>query len=272
MRKFFTTLTAGTILSISSFGQIGATAPNFTVTDLDGNTHTLYDYLNTGYVVILDCSATWCGPCWGFHTGDYLQQIHDTYGPDGTNQVRVLFYEADASTTLADLQGSTGGTQGDWLTGHTYPFINEAPLQLSGPVFWPLGYPTINVISPFDKKIKADLWDTYAASGDLADMVNVFDDYFAVFASVGEEIAPELTVYPNPANDQARLSFNSTTASPATIEIYSLLGEKMISISTEVVNGANSVILDFSTLASGQYVAQVRMESTLLNVKFNIAH
>jgi thiol-disulfide isomerase/thioredoxin len=269
MRKFFTTLTAGTMLSLSSFGQIGATAPNFTVTDIDGNTHTLYDYLNTGYVVILDCSATWCGPCWGFHQGGYLQDIHDTYGPDGTNQVRVLFYEADASTTLADLEGTTGGTQGDWLTGHTFPFINEAPLQLSGSVYWPLGYPTINVISPSDKKIKADLWDSGTS---LSAMINVIDDYFAVFASVGEEIAPELSVYPNPANQQATLSFNSTTTSAATIEVYSVLGEKMISMSTEVVNGANKVVIDFSNLAAGQYIARVSMDATVLNVKFNIAH
>ncbi|MBK9192023.1 MAG: hypothetical protein IPM77_11195 [Crocinitomicaceae bacterium] len=42
MKKFFTTLTAGTLLSVSSFAQVGATAPDFTVTDLDGNTHNLY--------------------------------------------------------------------------------------------------------------------------------------------------------------------------------------------------------------------------------------
>jgi hypothetical protein len=103
-------------------------------------------------------------------------------------------------------------------------------------------------------------------------MINVIDDYFAVFASVGEEIAPELSVYPNPANQQATLSFNSTTTSAATIEVYSVLGEKMISMSTEVVNGANKVVIDFSNLAAGQYIARVSMDATVLNVKFNIAH
>ena len=41
----------------------GSIAPDFTTTDVNGNVHRLYDYLDDGYTVILDISATWCGPC-----------------------------------------------------------------------------------------------------------------------------------------------------------------------------------------------------------------
>ncbi|MBL7897500.1 MAG: T9SS type A sorting domain-containing protein [Crocinitomicaceae bacterium] len=273
MKKFFTTLTAGTILSVSSFAQVGATAPDFTVTDLDGNSHNLYTLLNSGLVVVLDCSATWCGPCWGFHGTGYLQQLHDDFGPAGTNQLRVIFYEADAATTLADLQGTGGSTQGDWLTGHTFPFINEAPLTLNGSVYWPLGYPTINVISPADKKIKADLWDTYISAGsDYNDIVNVVDDHFMVSASVEETTNGMLSVYPNPVNQTGTITFNVETPSTAVIEVYSLLGEKVITTNTETVSGLNKVNMDFSNLAAGQYTAQVKLPETVLNVKFNVAH
>lgn len=261
------------MLSMSSFGQVGTAATNFSVTDLDGGTHNLYSLLNTGYVVILDCSATWCGPCWGFHNTHYLLDIHETYGPDGTNQVRVIFYEADGSTTLADLQGSTGGTQGDWLTGSTYPFINESPITLSGAKYWPLGFPTINVISPSDKMIKADLWDTYVTPGStLADIVDVFDDYFAVFQSIDENTVGNLAIYPNPANQSATISFESVSGSNATIQIYSVLGELMDTYSTPVTSGNNQVNIDLSGLASGQYVATVKTDENLMNLKFNVVH
>jgi hypothetical protein len=32
----------------------GSTAPDFTMTDINGNTHNLYSYLNSGKTVILD--------------------------------------------------------------------------------------------------------------------------------------------------------------------------------------------------------------------------
>jgi hypothetical protein len=172
--KIYSTILAGLTASLS-FGQIGATAPNFTVTDLDGNSHTLYEYLDQGKVVVLDCSTTWCGPCWSFHEGHYLENLHNTYGPNGTNQIVALFYEADATTTLADLQGTGTNTNGNWLTAASYPFINEAPITLDGNIFWPNGYPTINVIAP-DKKIKADLFDSQ--SGGLSAMVDVIDDHW----------------------------------------------------------------------------------------------
>src|ERR1041385_9992 len=48
----------------------GSVAPNFTFTDMNGNTQDLYTYLNAGKSVVIDISATWCSPCWMFHTNN----------------------------------------------------------------------------------------------------------------------------------------------------------------------------------------------------------
>ena len=38
----------------------GTYCPDFTGTDLNGNVHNLYTYLDAGYTVVVDVSATWC--------------------------------------------------------------------------------------------------------------------------------------------------------------------------------------------------------------------
>jgi hypothetical protein len=143
----------GVATSVNAQLPDGSIAPNFTVTDISGGSHTLYDYLDQGYTVIMDLSATWCGPCWSYHTGGTMEDVWANHGPAGepgvlastTDDVVILHIEADASTTLADLNGTGGNTQGDWVTGTDYPIVDDA--SLNGP--YALGYyPTIYTICP----------------------------------------------------------------------------------------------------------------------------
>ena len=108
----------------------GSVAPDFTLTDINGVQHKLYDYLDNGYTVFLDFSAVWCGPCWGYHMSGALEDLYINHGPSGmpnvssatTDDVMVFFIEGDGSD-LACLQGSGCGTQGDWVSGTPYPII-----------------------------------------------------------------------------------------------------------------------------------------------------
>jgi len=106
-------------LSATTFAQLpnGSIAPDWTLTDLNGDTYNLYDELNDGKSIVLDISATWCPPCWTYHTSGVLEALYEDYGPDGTDQIRVFMVEADDATNLACLYGSAGcnnSTMGDF--------------------------------------------------------------------------------------------------------------------------------------------------------------
>ena len=123
------------IVALFTFHNAQAQLPNgsvgldFTVTDLDGTSHNLYYYLDNGYTVFIDFSATWCGPCWSYHISGALEDLYINHGPAGmpnvssntTDDVMVFFIEGDESS-LAALQGGSG-SQGDWITGTPYPII-----------------------------------------------------------------------------------------------------------------------------------------------------
>lgn len=124
----------------------GSIAPDWTATDLDGNEHNLYALLDSGYQVIIDFSATWCGPCWNYHTSGVLETLHELYGPDGTNELRVFFIEGDDSTTQADLEGTGTSTAGDWITGTHYPIIDNGGNIFD--LYECTYYPTIYTVCP----------------------------------------------------------------------------------------------------------------------------
>jgi thiol-disulfide isomerase/thioredoxin len=125
------------LTGVASYAQtpVGTVVSNFTLTDINGTSHSLFDYLDQGKMVVIDVSATWCGPCWSYHGTGALNNFYNQFGPTGTNQAMVFFVEGDPQTNAADLNGTGANTQGDWVTGENMPIIdlaNQASFENSG--------------------------------------------------------------------------------------------------------------------------------------------
>ncbi len=148
--KFLTVLILLFVISLSK-AQLkdGDIAPNFTLTDIDGTSHTLYDYLDAGKSVVVDFSAVWCSPCWSYHEGHTLKNLYNTYGPEGsgTDEMMVFFIEADGSSTMDELNGN-GDTQGDWVTGTPYPIILTDGSESVASDYKITAFPTLYYICP----------------------------------------------------------------------------------------------------------------------------
>ncbi|MDZ4821832.1 MAG: T9SS type A sorting domain-containing protein [Flavobacteriales bacterium] len=104
----------------------GSIAPDFTLQDIDGNTHQLYNYLNEGKIVFIDFWAAHCPSCWSYHLQEHIENLFLQHGISGSESqdVIVLGIEVDAGNGLNELQGVSGNTQGNWLAGISYPVFN----------------------------------------------------------------------------------------------------------------------------------------------------
>jgi hypothetical protein len=232
MKRIFTTvlaLTTALFVSNTANAQLadGSVCPDFTGTDINGNSWHLYDLLDQGYSVVIDVSAAWCGPCWNYHGSGALEDLYVNHGPTGysgvagntTNDVMVLFVEGEGSNTLAQIQGTTtnqqtsGFTQGNWITGTPYPIIDNATIANQLEISY---FPTIYLICPnriITEVGQASTTDIYTAA--QACPVATFPLDPAILSYTGE------TSSCSSIDLKAKLQNNGTAAlTSATIKAY----------------------------------------------------
>ena len=150
MKKLLT-LFSSFALAGAMYAQLpdNSIAPDFLAKDINGVEYSMYDIIESGRPVIMDVSATWCGPCWNYHNSGALENLFTEFGPaPGTNELMVLFVEGDGATNGNCLYGPTGcvgGTQGNWVANTPYPIIDDNTISNAYESGY---YPTIYLICP----------------------------------------------------------------------------------------------------------------------------
>jgi len=245
MKKYLLLFAVVLGVNISAHSQLtdGSIAPDFTLTDRDGTTHHLYQYLNEGKVVFIKFFACHCPGCWSYHQTGKLEQLHQTYGPDGTDQIVVIMLEHDQNNTEAFTGGGTY-TQGDWTLGNTVPMIDVEGAE-DRTVFddYNLNY------YPMVMKVCSDKTTELMSTSDSVDDLFQAADACAGNLSITDEVETG-TVNLDQINKQLQLKgFNDIT----NVSLFNLMGQKALEVNTTSNN-----LVDVSSLSKGMYVVKLK--------------
>ena len=240
--------------------QERAQAKDWTLTDINGKTHNLFTYLNQGYAVYVDASATWCGPCWSYHNTHAMGKAWETNGPTGglgvsattKNDMIQIFIEADPSTPKSALSSPSR----DWTKGTNYPIVDVTNAELktimAAGIRVPY-YPAGTFICP-DRTLTSK--DQATASA-LVAARNACKPFTTDIEKVNPQVS-EMLVYPSPATSVSNVEFTLTENSSVSIEMINAIGQV---VSTQQLGnmsvGKQKTELNVSALSEGLYFVNV---------------
>ena len=129
--KYFFTLLLSLFLGLHLNAQLtpGSIAPNFALSDIDGNLHVLHDYLDQEKSVVLFVFAVHDFNSWAL-AGD-LNELNAQYGPNGTDEAIFLALETDPMTNDDLTNNNSVGVPGSnptdesWEERIEFPIINQ---------------------------------------------------------------------------------------------------------------------------------------------------
>lgn len=211
-------------------GQTSNLAPDFTITDSHGKTHSLYaDYLNQGKTVLIEVFYTTCPPCnsiaplmeplyqeWG--GGDYDVEFFELSDKNFDTDELVNAYQATYGETFiaAGVEGGSLAAVAPYKSGEYGPW---------------LGTPTFIVIAP-DGTFRYDV--------DGGNNESTIDSLEAAIAATGA-LKPNIE---QPVSVSGAVHFLSGTAGVGNAEV-------------QIVNSLGNVVHSTTTNASGEFDLQL---------------
>jgi len=262
MKKLYTIILVSFLFGGITQAQTSLTqAVDFTVTDLQGNSHNLFSILAQNKYVCLDFWFTTCPPCQ--QTSPYFKTAYQNYGCNTGNVIFMSIDNGDNNAACVAFENTyLGGNSG-------YPVVSgvEGNGNSVNTAYQIGAYPTYILIAPNHTIVQQDMWPITSATS--------FDPYFspsglsysACASGVVEIASPfDFNLFPNPVVSVLNIESNKN-AELTSYRIFDYVGNVLLS--EETSSGTSKISIDVSSLAPGFYFAEVKTSDGFVVKKIN---
>ena len=263
--KKITSLALFLCLSLTAFSQtsnynVGDVIDDFTVTDIHGVEHNLYEYADAGKYIYLDFFFDTCGPCQV--TTPIFNEFFDKYGCNEGDLIMLSINNgSDSDEEVEAFEEAYGG-----------PF-NHAPAVSadggSGAVNTNFGvnlFPTYCLIGPDKTLVEKDIYPINNLGTFEATFPDGVDPEVMECTTLGvtEVTDANFSIFPTVSNGQ-NISIVMNNQEATSVRVYDITGRVVYS------NDTNSNTIEFSmNVSSGTYFVKVNTESNTATKKIII--
>lgn len=248
-----------------SFGNISAQTPltiakDFSVKDIEGTTHHLFDYLDNNQFVLLDFFTTSCGSC-----QTYAHEVSAAYSDFGCNSGNVIVLGINWGSNNANVQAF------DSAYGAFYPAVSGT--QGGGnrvvDTFQVLSYPTVILIAPDRQILEQYIWPP---SQQMLDSIILAHGGLMQPCTVGfDEITNENTetqfrVWPNPA--AGLVNIGADWEDGVEVSIVNFQGQLVSHYRLYDKTGDNDFqVKEVSGLSPGLFMVILKKDGTIVGIR-----
>ena len=154
--------------------------------------------------------------------------------------------------------------------GGTYPQYFFFDLSTGGAVSWAWNFgdgATSTLQNPVHLYSSPDSFTVCLTVTNAAGCTDEFCQDLSVAVSAENPVVSALSLTPNPATEQTRLSFVLDHATPVSVQLMTLAGQVVSVQSADLGAGANAMVLDLSKLAAGLYIAKLDADGISQSVR-----
>jgi thiol-disulfide isomerase/thioredoxin len=233
--------------------SVGSTAPDWTVTDVHGQTHNLYDITAAGQPVIIDFFFTTCGPCQA--TAPIITRFYQKYG---CNQGDIFVISIDSGDTDAEVLAYEATYAG--------PNTNPSASGIEGggnaviSAYGPSAYPTVCLIGTDNILKSIDIWPINS----IADIENavaaagITINEMDCLLGIEEPNENNFTVYPNPSSGDLFVELSNATNENTKITIYDMSGKLVFQQEASNLSASEKIQISLNGIENGMYTVNVQ--------------